>query len=815
MCASASDSASDLEIVTLAALLHDIGKFAQRAKAPLATAWQNFDRSDYGEHGQHALYSAQFIDNEVDARWKACGSPVLFHHNPKDPLAAIVAAADRFSAAEREAERPEKTSTLQPLHSIFPSVFAQDGEKPPPAYFGLARLNPSDAEAFFPSGSAPGPDLQQKDYGRLWARFLQDHRQLVPPGFDAYLADLYRLLQNYTCYIPSAAYGSVPDISLFDHARTAAAIAGALYLYLADQGTLSDFKDPRAVASEPCFRLAEGDLSGIQTYLYDIANVGVGGVARRLRARSLYLQLIVEVAAQQLLQASGLPFLNALMLSGGRFYLLLPNTTAVREEIERAQDRADRWLRERLGAELALNLASVPLAGSELGAAFGDVLRRAGAELAQRKANRLGHALQADGRWQEDAFLLADFGGRDPCRSCGQRPSEAGQEFCAQCQMDLEVGRRLPTASALALYDDERTGLMPILGHSVELLAADMLPERKAYLVLAFADASPTPGTSSPTLARWLCNYLPTWTEERRQALPLSEREEAWPGAPVTFEHLAERAHGRPLLGFLKADVDHLGETFAFGLGKGRDTSSRLAQMSRLLDLFFSGWLPALLRQRYPDIYSVYAGGDDLLMVGPWDQALELASALREDFARLVGNPRLHLSAGLFLAKPSYPIARAAYGADDLLDKAKEAGRNRLGLLGHTLTWEDWERLRALWQKLRPEAEACSSALLYHFLQYARMWKSYSLWEADHNQGSVLGLRLQPMLAYDISRNLNERDFPGLYAFAHDLTAWPPSDQQRFILNYLDLLAQLWITGRRGKNEPRSLEFTAADSYYA
>ena len=45
-----------------------------------------------------------------------------------------------------------------------------------------------------------------------------------------------------------------------------------------------------------------GDLSGIQTYLFDVADAG-GAQARRLRARSFFLQLLPEAAALHVLAA--------------------------------------------------------------------------------------------------------------------------------------------------------------------------------------------------------------------------------------------------------------------------------------------------------------------------------------------------------------------------------------------------------------------------------------------------------------------------------------------------------------------------------
>ena len=49
-----------------------------------------------------------------------------------------------------------------------------------------------------------------------------------------------------------------------------------------------------------------GDLSGIQPYLFDVAESG-GGQAQRFRARSFFLQILPEAAALRVLQAMPRP----------------------------------------------------------------------------------------------------------------------------------------------------------------------------------------------------------------------------------------------------------------------------------------------------------------------------------------------------------------------------------------------------------------------------------------------------------------------------------------------------------------------------
>jgi len=60
--------------------------------------------------------------------------------------------------------------------------------------------------------------------------------------------------------------------------------------------------------------------------------------------------------------------------------------------------------------------------------------------------------------------------------------------------------------------------------------------------------------------------------------------------------------------------------------------------------------------------YVIYAGGDDLFLVGAWDVLPPLAQAIRAAFDRLTDG-RLTMSAGISLARDKYPLYRAAEDA--------------------------------------------------------------------------------------------------------------------------------------------------------
>ena len=66
----------------------------------------------------------------------------------------------------------------------------------------------------------------------------------------------------------------------------------------------------------------------------------------------------------------------------------------------------------------------------------------------------------------------------------------------------------------------------------------------------------------------------------------------------------------------------------------------------------------------------VFAGGDDLFVLGPWSDAVRFAETLYDSFHRFTGgNPDVTLSAGVALAKPGLPMR----GIKELAEEQLEA----------------------------------------------------------------------------------------------------------------------------------------------
>lgn len=161
-------------------------------------------------------------------------------------------------------------------------------------------------------------------------------------------------------------------------------------------------------------------------------------------------------------------------------------------------------------------------------------------------------------------------------------------------------------------------------------------------------------------------------------------------------------------------------------------------ELSRKMNGFFSTWLPLLCAQSYRNVYTVFAGGDDFFMIGPWHEIQQLAARLKQDFdAYVAENPEIHFSAGLVMTKPAVPAKTLSQLAEEALGDAKAAGKNRLALFANIVEWKDLQALHDLEAFLRRAADeyGVTTAYMYGLFEIldmsadtrnpaASMWRS-------------------------------------------------------------------------------------------
>jgi CRISPR-associated protein Csm1 len=826
--------------VALGAHLHDIGKFMQRAigdveqlprtvRDRISDVLPTFD----GRPSHfHALFSDAFFETCVDPNPLPPGLDrswirdcAVYHHRPLNDGVAVpngaitylVTEADRIAAAmerkkrdadaERSADPKVREKYRKTRVVAMPTTISlkepPKGARPVWQYHPIGQISP---DALFDLR----PEMIGEDaigqYQSAWRDFDKSYAELAAHtahDVEGYVEGLIALSERFCWSVPSSTIDD-PDVSLHDHGRVAAAVAACLHRHHDSAG---DLKDESAVKDRDRlkFRLLVGDLSGIQASLFQLQSEGVKGLARLLRGRSFRMQLITEAAARMACRAFGLPAFNIIQMAGDRFLVLAPETGP--DEANRTVDRLradiDAWMREQYVGGLVLNLGlTAPLAAADLIDRLPKVYQMIGqvAEAAKLRP------LETQALGVVNLPFHPDLG---ICIACGVRPAAKSGDLdkgarCPACHAETELGRRLVKAVAVAVETSGGgSGGDLILGQRFTVLgegdsAASLAGFRRRGAPLA---------AGKPSADRFFEAHVPRHTEETlarpdlRDARRASEEDEPEVGDLITFAELAalsrgevngERA-GRPMLALLKADVDNLGLVFSAGLGDRRSLS-RAAGLSRVVNAFFTGWLPDCLRRRYRFIYTVYAGGDDLMLLGPWLDVLRFAGDLRGEFGRFAGgNENLTLSAGVALFDPRTPISLAASQADARLDAAKHGGDGKkdrvcaIGPADATLTWPQWTRALELADELHGliARNQVSTALLYRLLTLDERRRKAATDPACADWRAKLGYTLYRTLpdGGGIVGNQSVRDrLFGLMGVGQDLSGGDPGPLSRIAI---------------------------------
>ncbi|KYC48404.1 MAG: HD domain protein [Candidatus Methanofastidiosum methylothiophilum] len=734
-----------LEEITLGALLHDIGKFAQRAgeedfkKEEMRPLIQKKDKKTERYTHDHALYTFGIVESIRDAlplkiRYEIVASLAACHHEPSTIFDKMIQLGDIISAglerkeyADTETSDEKKQFYEIPLSCILDQVDLI-GKKSPKRFYNLAPLSP---DSIFPTSTTM---VGKKEYANLWKLFYNDLLKLRVQEFENYLDALIAIYEHYLWCIPSSTIQE-PDISLYDHSITTTAFSACLYKYYMETNGQNigsfDFN-----LKEPTFLFISGDVSGIQSYIFDLKTTESN--AKLLRARSFEIELLTTQAANLIIKTLNLPKVCILTNAGGQFLILVHNTEEVKTKIRKLRETIERYFLNHFLGELSLNISEpVESSISDLKQEeFPHLLQKIKDSAIASKYKKFNSLLKT----KSDHILDKEYNRiqeKDAvCPVCDQRAGEEKKEgilICRTCNRLIKIGEKLPKALAVEAQKDARLGV-----EDVYLLTESQLKQTKfAYSINKYRIG----------LGIYHMPYH----------IPLKDT-----GEPLTFEELAEQGEGTKKIAMFKADVDNLGAVFSIGM-KGHISISRYAALSRTLHYFFSTYLNHFIEKNYPKyIYTVFSGGDDVCIIGPWNKVIDFALSLQQEFQRLVGeNPSITLSAGVILAHPNIPVRTIASEAEEALKKSKEADpemkeKNKITLFETTVTWKEFKKLMDEANKLfyLLDRKKISQAFLYRLLQYHNMNK---LITKDHKNISRNILWISH-LYYDIARNLKDEN---------------------------------------------------------
>lgn len=781
--------------IAIAGFMHDIGKFAELG-LQVSEDFLNGNAGLYqpffeGRHThRHAVYTAAFIDHIEKllppvfnkAQWGLEDSFINLaagHHLPQTPMQWLIAMADRINSGwdRKGFEEYNKAVAWQDyqktrLLSLFEGLL-KDNCKHACCY----PLKPLSPVSIFPGLKKEieldKAEAAREEYSALFVQFIFDLERLLHKNENVSLwfEHFDSLMMIYTSCIPAARAGKVhPDVSLYDHSKGTSALATALYLYHREMGTLN--VDAVRADDEKKFLIITGDFHGIQSFIFSEDGEAGRNRSKLLRGRSFAVSLFSELAADMLLKEIGLACTSVVLNAAGKFTIIAPNTPSAKKAVQSCEEAVNDWLMRISYGGLSMGFASIEASPLDFTSGrFSELWDRL-VTIAERKKlskiplNKLGVvSTYLDGFRNDLAHPL--------CPSCGRRPSEPileGDEItgdrgsiCRICRDHIFLGKHLVKESRLAITttDAEIKGdnklMEPIFGrYQVSFMGGGLKDMARTGKLLKYYDiATDQDGTvARDVTTKFINGYVPIYTEDDlndERYLEGAGSEERKLGrlemeinAPRSFEHIACKAinndgnggyRGIQALGILKADVDELGYLMSCGIREDNFTISRLATLSRQLNMFFTLYLPHLLKSDkengFSDVYTVFAGGDDLFLIGPWNTMIRLAAVLRERFAEYVcNNPGVHFSAGISLHKSHTPIARLAESAEASLEKSKsnkdaKSGRSKdsVTIFSETMFWEEFLKLievRGRIEQWKKEG-LVNNAMLYRLNEFIQM----------------------------------------------------------------------------------------------
>ncbi|MBW1705826.1 MAG: type III-A CRISPR-associated protein Cas10/Csm1 [Deltaproteobacteria bacterium] len=785
-----------LKGISIAGMFHDIGKFAERAYI-IEPGDPDMVRQDYNyghaystELALKKIFPEEILSHKLPNSMGVQECTILNlaarHHKPRHPYETIISEADRIASGHERAGSDEdsefETSGRErksqvPLLSILGRVHLQDRATDPASRNMRYRIaippleNEMEQSIVFPvlPDGYPANQVRQ-DYRKHWQGFvseLSSQQGLLALDLEKQFDTIFEICRMYLWCLPaSARKEEIEDVSLFEHQKTTAALAACLYCYHEEKRTLreQDIRDK----DDQKYLLFCGDISGIQSFIYQISSKGA---YKTLKGRSFFIQLLAEMLARKYMEEFSLSPTNILYVSGGKFYLLLPNTDSVTDELPELNNSINHELFKSFNGDIYVRTGQEPLSKGDLTRQTGRTLSQVWDDLGQRLIfeDRRRYASFARKHY-EDLFGIGNKAKTGSCAVChsAMHPQKKGQEKKCQTCLEMEnIGRKLDNASYIVMGDNEDT---------LEKKQTFELLNKHFWFV--DSDIIEQGGLSAHHKCLiWALNSTHFGKLAKIESLSIINSAALIVGGThgfrKEFQEIANESEGLHRLGVLRMDVDNLGKIFSHGLKhyqhkNEKDTYrfyslGRITTLSWQLSLFFGALVPGIIRknQSWKDrVTVVYSGGDDLFLLGAWDALPEVALTIRNKFADFTcHNLSFSLSGGMVMTGGKFPIYKSAEMAGEAESKAKkhvtvfqeEKGKseekNSFTFLDTPMHWMEFESVNGMKNELYPLLhEKDNRPLLNRLRNIASSWaESRDRLIRNEGQQSIEHIRRQLM----------------------------------------------------------------------
>ncbi|AFY44833.1 type III-A CRISPR-associated protein Cas10/Csm1 [Nostoc sp. PCC 7107] len=588
----------------------------------------------------------------------------------------------------------KEDTKVEILRLLFDSIKLPDGQGQEPGkqhYHQLVAIEKGNQG--YPKIPYPLPYKPNEEQQKIFKQQIHNEILNALPNNWENLSYLLAILERFGSCLSFSAF----DVCLVDMARSTAAVAAALVSH----------------ENVDNISLIAGDISGIQKFIYTISS---DGALKSLRARSFYLELVIQEVVQQLLEDLKLPKTNIIYASGGNFYLIASsNLQDVKESINKVSQKFNRWLLNTFKGKLflAIDCISIPTKDLEDNH-FAHYWTKLTKDLANQKARKFN---------KEINFFIQETRSHEPCRVCHRDDLPSLQPLihlnpdsspaCWVCRTMFELGNNLFDVNIL--LRSKRANIKEHVGRVY-------IPGYYYYFFTNWEQAVKLARNNETVFLvnDWDLNH---YKQDKTLLLSLgnyAKESEVEVGRFIRAEEMAkvaEKSGAIPRVGYLRMDVDRLGRLFAEGFDEKNRTLPRIAGLSRQMSYFFKVYLNSLADNRddnfikhcqskntevlnnakyltdrtRKNLLFIYAAGDDLFISGAWNELVEFTFDIYQCFRAYTGNnPDITISGGISINDIKYPLYQAAADSEKSEKGAKENGKDSFGLFNQIFKWDEW-----------------------------------------------------------------------------------------------------------------------------
>ena len=449
--------------------------------------------------------------------------------------------------------------------------------------------------------------------------------------------------------------------------------------------------------------LISGDFYGIQKFIFE--GLTTKNAAKVLRAKSAFVQLFISVISKYICKRLEIEEKYIISSNAGKFEILSPKINE--NIIKDIQKTINKYFIEKFYGLSGINICFVDCIKEDFidTKKYRNLRKKIAKEIEKSKFKKFDLQIQ-------EPILSYDknITNQTLCKVCNIRKIKH-DDTCDICADFIKLGKKLTTYKIDEIVKSDSIGI------KFDDFVCDVIIDEKIKSYVA--------------------------KDSKNNILE--------------FEDFASNSQGVNAIAVLKADVDGMGNFI-----KNSDITANFENFdlfSKTLDNFFSLHIPRKMEIFFKNTYTVFAGGDDLFLLGSWNVILELARFIENEFKNFIKTKEITISFGIAMAKPSKPINYLASQTEYLLEESKDYKekenkkivheKDALTLFGETVKWNDYkmvfDELKIAFQSF--ENKDINTAFLYRLLEFCEMSKKVKY------DGDILATIWKSKLRYSFSRN--------------------------------------------------------------